>query len=85
MVVPGRVKERGKDYNHSTFCDLVLSGLLGIRFDGSRLTADPILPESWDHFMVAGLTKDGWTVLYDRDGTRYGLGPGLRCFRQQKG
>ena len=82
---PGKVKERGKDYNHSTFCDLVLSGLLGIHFDGGRLTADPILPESWDHFMVAGLTKDNWTVLYDKDGTHYGLGPGLRCFRPQRG
>ncbi len=24
-------KERGKDYNHSTFCDLVISGLVGLR------------------------------------------------------
>src|SRR5690606_21430980 len=26
-------KERGKDYNHSTFCDLIISGLIGIRPD----------------------------------------------------
>ena len=23
--------ERGKDYNHSTFCDLIISGLIGIK------------------------------------------------------
>ena len=27
----GSVVERGKDYNHSTFCNLVISGLVGIR------------------------------------------------------
>ena len=25
-----KYKERGKDYNHSTFCDLVISGLIGV-------------------------------------------------------
>lgn len=74
-------RERGKDYNHSTFCDLVLSGLLGIKNDNGKITADPIIPESWDHFMVSGLTKDNWTVLYDRDGSHYGLGEGLKCFQ----
>ena len=24
-------RERGKDYNHSTFCDLVTCGLVGVR------------------------------------------------------
>ena len=24
-------KERGKDYNHSTYCDLVITGLVGLR------------------------------------------------------
>lgn len=79
LFVGGR--QRGKDYNHSTFCDLVLSGLLGIhRTDDGAWTADPILPESWDYFLVTGLTKDNWTVLYDRDGTHYGCGKGLQCF-----
>ena len=75
------IRERGKDYNHSTFCDLVLSGLLGIRFENGVPTARPIVPPEWDHFAVTGLTAENWTVLWDRDGARYGLGPGLRCFR----
>ena len=71
--------ERGKDYNHSTFCDLVLSGLLGISLqkDGT-LQADPLLPSHWDYFMVSNLTSQNRTICYDRDGTHYGMGAGLQ-------
>ncbi len=78
---PGGIKERGKDYNHSTFCDLVLSGLLGLRFENGMPKAEPILPEDWTYFCVAGLTAENWTVLYDKDGTHYGCGAGLQIFR----
>lgn len=77
----GGMPERGKDYNHSTFCDLVLSGLLGIRFDEGVMSAAPILPPDWDRFMVTGITKEKWNILYDRDGTYYGCGAGLRCWK----
>ena len=72
--------ERGKDYNHSTFCDLVLDGLLGIRMQDGQLTADPLIPESWNYFCVTQL-PGGWTVVYDRTGKHYGLGQGLHCFQ----
>jgi hypothetical protein len=29
--LPTRDKDRGKDYNHSTFLDLVIEGLVGLR------------------------------------------------------
>lgn len=74
-------RERGKDYNHSTFCDLVLSGLLGIHREGDHLYVSPIIPADWDYFMVTGLTEENWTVLYDRDGSRYGRGAGLQIFK----
>lgn len=73
--------ERGKDYNHSTFCDLILSGLLGIEVKDGRLTADPIIPEDWSWFCVTGLPPHGETVLFDRDGTHYGLGKGLQILQ----
>lgn len=73
--------ERGKDYNHSTFCDLILSGLLGISAQEGRLKADPIIPEDWDWFCVTGLPPHNETVLFDRDGTHYGLGKGLRIIQ----
>ncbi len=69
--------ERGKDYNHSCFCDLVLSGLLGIEAREGQLTVDPIIPEDWDYFCVTNLTDRNLTVLFDRTGKRYGFGAGL--------
>ncbi|MBQ3861124.1 MAG: hypothetical protein II779_11385, partial [Clostridia bacterium] len=69
--------ERGKDYNHSTFCDLVLSGLLGIEGRDGQLTVDPLIPDDWDRFCVTNLPPRGQTVVFDRTGEYYGLGPGL--------
>lgn len=74
-------RERGRDYNHSLFCDLVLSGLLGIRPDGrGGLTANPMIPPEWEWFCVTGLVYGGksYTVRYDRNGSRYGKGSGLQ-------
>ena len=31
IAAGSQIKERGKDYNHSSFCDLVISGLLGLQ------------------------------------------------------
>ena len=39
--------ERGKDYNHSTFCDLVIAGLFGVRVVDTKLTATPLFPKDW--------------------------------------
>lgn len=74
-------RERGKDYNHSTFCDLVLSGLLGIRRNGDQISVSPMIPKDWDYFMVTGLTEENWSVFYDRDGSHYDCGAGLHIFK----
>ncbi len=74
--------ERGKDYNHSLFCDLVLSGLLGITVENGSITAHPIIPEDWDYFRVENLYLKGkrYCISFDRDGSHYGQGDGLQCF-----
>jgi hypothetical protein len=72
-----------EDYNHSTFNDLVLSGLLGIRPRADdTLVLAPLVPASWDWFAVENLPYHGHnvTVLWDRDGSRYGRGGGLQVF-----
>ncbi len=77
--------ERGKDYNHSTFCDLVLGGLLGIDTDeNGRLTVHPLIPASWSYFRVTGIFTGGkrWIVQFDRDGLHYGKGAGIQIFPQ---
>ncbi len=74
-----RVPERGKDYNHSLYCDLVLSGLLGIRVEEGQFVAEPLIPADWTYFRVEGLRLHGRTygIYYDRDGERYHQGAGL--------
>ena len=71
--------ERGKDYNHSLFCDLVLSGLFGIGVEDGQFTAHPLIPDSWDYFRVENLWLNGtqYRIIYDKDGTHYGLNAGL--------
>ena len=52
----GCFRERGKDYNHSTFCDLVISGLVGIVPRGSAgFDVDPLCPRTWDRFVLENL------------------------------
>ena len=75
-----KYRERGKDYNHSTFCDLVIAGLCGFvpQADG-KVVVKPLAPAEWDWWCVDGIRYQGHdvTVLFDRDGTRYGRGMGL--------
>ena len=76
------IPERGKDYNHSTFCDLVISGLVGLRprADGTAVV-NPLLPaDTWEYFCLDEVACQGrrLTILWDRTGARYGRGPGLR-------
>lgn len=51
--------ERGKDYNHSAFCDLVLNDLFGIRVKDGKVSAEPIVPDDWDYFKVENLNING--------------------------
>ena len=71
--------ERGKDYNHSLFCDLVLSGLFGISVENGAFSATPLIPDTWNYFRVENLWLKGqqYRIVYDKDGSHYGLGTGL--------
>ena len=81
---PVKIPERGKDYSHSTFADLVITGLCGLQssLDGG-ISAHPLLPEkSWDYFLLDGVPVHGHSVSvqFDRDGSRYGRGAGLTLY-----
>lgn len=70
-------------YNHSTFNDLVINGLIGLRPQpDNKLVVNPLVPASWDHFVLENVPYRGHnvTVLWDRDGKRYGQGAGLRLY-----
>jgi hypothetical protein len=79
--------ERGKDYNHSTFCDLIITGLVGIRpSEGNELTINPLAPDEWDYFCLDDVLYKGHkiTVLYDKTGQKYGKGKGFHIFADGK-
>ena len=85
---PRKDVDRGRDYNHSTFCDLVLSGLAGIRVnDGDVLEIHPLFEEhQLDYFCADGILYHGHaiTVLWDRNGDRYQRGSGMHVLLDGK-
>ncbi|MEE1013746.1 MAG: hypothetical protein U0L92_05500 [Clostridia bacterium] len=75
--------ERGKDYNHSTFCDLVICGIVGIDPKADYFAVNPNIPEDWDYMKLDRLYFRGscYTVIYDKTGEKYGLGKGLTVYK----
>ena len=72
---------RSRWYNHSTFADLVISGVVGLRPRADEVVeVHPLLPENtWAWFCLDDVTYHGrtLTILWDRDGSRYDRGAGL--------
>ena len=67
-------------YFHSSFNDLVITGLVGLRpRDDDTLEVHPLAPADWPYFALDGVAYRGHTVavVWDRDGSRYKLGKGL--------
>ena len=78
--------ERGKDYNHSTFCDIVLGGLLGIRPENGEVSVNPRIPESWTYFKVDNLYigEHRYSITYDKSGEKYKSGVGLTIAKTER-
>ena len=81
--------ERGRNYNHSTFVDLVVTGLVGLRpsEDKTLVSVRPCIPETaLDYYCLDGVLYHGksLTIAYDRCGDRYGFGIGLHVFADGK-
>lgn len=77
-------RDHSEDYNHSTFIDNMIAGLLGLRPQpDNTIKINPILiPSSWDYFALENVPYHGHqiTILWDRTGTRYNQGSGLRVY-----
>ena len=72
-------KERGRDYNHSTFIDIVLRGVCGVCFADNRLMVNPRIAGIWKWFKIENLSfrKKTYNIYYDEDGTVYNKGKGV--------
>jgi hypothetical protein len=79
----GFPETRGRYYNHSTFCDLIITGLVGLRPRADDvIEVNPLVPDgTWDWFKLDNIAYHGrtLTILWDKTGERYGQGKGLRA------
>ncbi len=75
-------QERSRYYNHSTFNDLVITGLVGLRPRADKtVEVNPLVPEDeWDWFCLDNIPYHGHdlTIIWDKDGSRYHKGVGLQ-------
>jgi hypothetical protein len=67
-------------YLHSGYCDLVITGLIGLipRADDT-LELHPLAPADWDYFALDDVPYRGYllSIVWDKSGQRYGMGSGL--------
>jgi hypothetical protein len=75
--------ERGAYYNHSTYNDIIITGLAGLRPSlDNTLTVNPLIPDSWDWFRLDDVLYKGHkiTIVWDKTGEKFGSGRGLRVY-----
>lgn len=74
-------QERSRYYNHSTFNDLIITGLIGLRPRADNtIEVNPLLPDGkWDWFCLDNILYHGKiiTIIWDKTGTKYKRGKGL--------
>lgn len=74
-------EERSRYYNHSTFNDLIITGLVGLRPRADNtIEVHPLLPAGkWDWFCLDNVLYHGKiiTIVWDKTGAKYKKGKGL--------
>jgi len=75
-------QERSKYYNHSTFNDLIITGLVGLhpRADNT-IEINPLIPSNkWDWFCLDNVHYKGnvLTIIWDKTGEKYKRGKGFQ-------
>jgi hypothetical protein len=80
--------ERSRYYNHSTFADLLITGLIGLRPRADdKIDVQPLLPDNlWNWFCLDGINyhRHTLTILWDKDGQHYGRGKGFFLLTEGK-
>lgn len=78
-------RERSRYYNHSTFNDLIITGLVGLRTRADdKIEVNPLIPQDqWDWFCLDRVPYKGdlLTIVWDQTGEKYNKGKGFRVFR----
>ncbi|MET3125685.1 hypothetical protein ABID42_000787 [Arcicella rosea] len=75
---------RSKFYNHSSFADLIINDLVGLKPRADNvLEIKPLISEKqWDWFCLDNVFYHGknLTILWDKTGKKYGKGKGFMAF-----
>lgn len=75
---------RSSFYNHSTFCDLIINDLIGVKPRADEiLELYPLIPKGkWDWFKLDNLSYHGKiiTIKWDKTGEKYNQGKGLYVY-----
>jgi hypothetical protein len=81
-------QERSRYYNHSTFNDLIITGLVGLRpREDNKIEVNPLLPaDKWDWFCLDNVSYHGKiiTILWDKTGRKYKKGKGFSVWSNGK-
>ncbi len=75
--------DRSHHYNHSGFVDLVITGLCGLRpHSDATLEVNPMVSGDIPWFCLENVPYHGnlVTIVWDKDGKKYGHGAGLSVF-----
>lgn len=75
-------RARGDHYNHSSYNDLIITGVAGLRpREDNIVEVHPLIPPgAWEWFCLDGVSYHGrsLTILWDLTGRKFGKGKGLR-------
>lgn len=72
--------ERGKDYNHSAYCDIIINKVMGVQpQEAGGIKIRPLIPEEWEYCILKDVVCQGRhiTIIYDKNGTYYHKGKGF--------
>jgi hypothetical protein len=81
-------QERSRYYNHSTFNDLIITGLIGLRpREDDTLEVNPLVPkDQWEWFCLDKILYHGKiiTIIWDKTGKKYKKGRGFSVWADGK-
>jgi hypothetical protein len=84
QIRKGTFRKRGDHYNHSSYNDLIITGVAGLRpRKDDVVEVNPLAPPgAWDWFCLDSVPYHGRTItiLWDRTGRKFHKGQGLRVF-----
>lgn len=75
--------ERGKDYNHSAYADLVISKIFGVEpQETGEIRIRPMLPDEWSYCRLQKIKCQGkdLDIIYDKTGEKYHQGKGFQVW-----